>query len=68
MLVIEHLKGKQDYELLVLEWWGLIDLGELAAWLKGRETPPMPEPPVEIRDHVWELMQPAGPRGGRLPR
>jgi len=69
MLVIEHLDGKQDYELRLLERRVLLDLAALRAWLEERERPQPPEVPVVVEtSEVEALMVPAGPRGGRLPR
>jgi hypothetical protein len=67
MLIYEHLDGKQDHELLILERRGLLNLTELGAWLLGQEAPPA-ETPVVIDGNVRELMTPAGPGGGRLTR
>ncbi len=69
MLVIELLEGKQDYELMLLECRGLLDLAALRAWLEERGRPEPAEIPVAVDpSDVEDLMAPAGPRGGRLPR
>ncbi len=65
MLVIEHLDGRQDYELHLLERRGLLDLATLRVWLEERERPRPPEVPVVVEaSEVEDLMTPAGPRGG----
>jgi hypothetical protein len=69
LLVIEHLVGRQDYELSLLERWGLLDLVALRAWLEERGRPRPAEVPVVVEASELEaLMAPAGPRGGRLAR
>lgn len=69
VLVIEHLEGKQDYELRLLLGRRL---EELLAWLRRREEEARAayrEVPVKLAaGQADALMQPAGPRGGRLPR
>jgi len=70
MLVIEHLQGKQDYELRLL--LGRRKLKALLDWLRRREE----EAAAAYREvavtvgpgQARGLMRPAGPRGGRLPR
>lgn len=67
--MIEHLDGRQDYELRLLERRGLLDLATLRAWLEERERSRPPEVPVVVEvSEVEDLMAPAGPRGERLPR
>jgi len=69
MLIIEHLVGRQDYELRLLERWGLLDLVALRAWLEEQARPEPADIPVVVEaSGVEALMAPAGPRGGRLPR
>jgi len=70
MLIIEHLEGKQDYELRLL--LGRPRLEGLLEWLRRREE----EAAAAYREvavtlgpgQARLLMRPAGPRGGRLPR
>jgi len=70
MLVIEHLQGKQDYELRLL--LGRRKLETLLDWLHRREEEAAAayrEVAVTLQSgQARALMWPAGPRGGRLPR
>ncbi len=72
MRIIEHLDGRSpadDYVLRLLERWGLLDLAALRAWLQERRRSGPVEVPVVVEtSEVETLMQPTGPRGGRLPR
>ena len=64
MLIYEHLDG---YTVYLLARRGLLDLEAFWVWLRGQEPAPPAEVPVETGD-VRDLMSPAGPKGGRLPR